>query len=58
MLCRGPWFNETLVQVDPRLHVDWKVEEGESVTVGQTVCEIPGPAGSPLTAEWTALNLL
>ncbi|CAN0537950.1 unnamed protein product, partial [Scytosiphon promiscuus] len=51
VLCGRPWFNETVVPADPRLHVDWKVEEGESVPADQTVFEIRGPARSPLTAD-------
>ncbi|WP_224031340.1 carboxylating nicotinate-nucleotide diphosphorylase [Paraburkholderia caribensis] len=58
MLCGRPWFDETLAQVDSRLHVDWKVKEGEVMAAGQTVCEIHGPARSLLTAERTALNFL
>ncbi|MBL3960923.1 carboxylating nicotinate-nucleotide diphosphorylase [Burkholderia sp. KCJ3K979] len=58
VLCGQPWFDETLAQVDSRLDVNWKVEEGASMTAGQTVCEIRGPARSLLTAERTALNFL
>ncbi|MBW9105018.1 carboxylating nicotinate-nucleotide diphosphorylase [Paraburkholderia phenoliruptrix] len=58
VLCGRPWFDETLSQVDSRLRVSWKVEEGASMAPGQTVCEIQGPARSLLTAERTALNFL
>lgn len=58
VLCGRPWFDETLAQVDSRLHVDWRVDEGEVMAAGQTVCRIRGPARSLLTAERTALNFL
>ncbi|WP_269502263.1 carboxylating nicotinate-nucleotide diphosphorylase [Burkholderia sp. IMCC1007] len=58
VLCGRPWFDETLLQVDPRIAVEWCVDEGERMREGQTVCRIAGPARGVLTAERTALNFL
>jgi len=58
VLCGRPWFDETLTQVDSRLRVEWRTEEGSFMRAGDTVCEISGPARSLLTAERTALNFL
>lgn len=58
VLCGRPWFDETLVQIDERLRVDWLVQEGAHMDAGQTVCRIVGPARGMLTAERTALNFL
>ncbi|WP_269510743.1 carboxylating nicotinate-nucleotide diphosphorylase [Burkholderia sp. IMCC1007] len=58
VLCGRPWFDETLLQVDARIAVEWFVDEGEPMCAGQTVCKIAGPARGVLTAERTALNFL
>lgn len=58
VLCGRPWFDETLVQIDDRLQVDWFVQEGAQMDADQTVCRIVGPARGILTAERTALNFL
>lgn len=58
VLCGRPWFDETLVQIDERLRVDWFVQEGAHVDPNQTICRIAGPARGILTAERTALNFL
>ncbi|GAB3626203.1 Nicotinate-nucleotide pyrophosphorylase [carboxylating] [Pandoraea terrae] len=58
VLCGRPWFDETLLQVDPHITIAWFVEEGASMREGQAVCRIAGPARSMLTAERTALNFL
>ncbi|RQR31484.1 carboxylating nicotinate-nucleotide diphosphorylase [Burkholderia sp. Bp9143] len=58
VLCGRPWFDETLLQVDPRIAVEWFADEGERMREGQIVCRIAGPARGLLTAERTALNFL
>ncbi|SIT36674.1 Nicotinate-nucleotide pyrophosphorylase (carboxylating) [Paraburkholderia piptadeniae] len=58
LLCGRPWFDETLLQTDPRIAVEWFVGEGEWMREGQAVCKIAGPARGMLTAERTALNFL
>ena len=58
VLCGIPWFEETLVQVDVRLGVEWFAEEGARMEAGQAVCRIVGPVRGILTAERTALNFL
>lgn len=58
VLCGRPWFDETLVQIDERLRVDWFVQEGAHMQADQAVCRIVGPARGILTAERTALNFL
>jgi nicotinate-nucleotide pyrophosphorylase (carboxylating) len=58
VLCGRPWFDETLLQADARIEVEWFVDEGEPMRAGQAVCRIAGPARAMLTAERTALNFL
>lgn len=58
VLCGRPWFDETLLQVDNRIVVNWFVDEGAPMNPGTPVCQIAGPARSILTAERTALNFI
>lgn len=58
VLCGQPWFNAVFAQLDPRVKVEWLLEEGALVEAGSLLCQINGPARALLTGERTALNLL
>ena len=58
VLCGRPWFDAVLRQVDARLRVHWRADEGALLVPNSTVCSIDGPARGLLTAERTALNFL
>lgn len=58
IICGLAWVNACFQQVDARVNIDWKVNEGERVLANQELCEISGPARSLLTAERCALNFL
>ena len=45
-------------QVDSALSLEFHVQDGQKVSVGDVVCEITGSAQSILTGERTALNFL
>jgi nicotinate-nucleotide pyrophosphorylase (carboxylating) len=49
---------ETLHQVDPSLHLQFDLDDGDRVVAGSVVAELGGPLRSLLTAERTALNFL
>jgi nicotinate-nucleotide pyrophosphorylase (carboxylating) len=49
---------EVFRRVDPNLHVDLLQSDGTTLTAGETLLEIRGPAASILTAERVALNFL
>jgi nicotinate-nucleotide pyrophosphorylase (carboxylating) len=49
---------EALSQVDPSLHVQWDVEDGDQLLAGSVIGVVGGSLRSLLTAERTALNLL
>ncbi|MDT8409326.1 MAG: carboxylating nicotinate-nucleotide diphosphorylase [Wenzhouxiangellaceae bacterium] len=49
---------ETFGQVDSRIKLNWRLDDGDRVTGGQVMAELSGPARSILTAERTALNFL
>ncbi len=58
VLCGAPWFEGAMLQVDPRLRIDWHAAEGDLLEADTVVCSITGPARSLMTAERPALNFL
>mgnify|MGYP001829104732 FL=1 len=58
VLCGRPWFDETFAQLDPSIVVDWSATDGDTLSPGQTVCRVQGPAAPLLTGERTALNFI
>ena len=58
VLCGGPWFEAVFTLLDPTVHINWLVGEGDQVLANEVICKLIGPARSLLTGERTALNLL
>ncbi len=58
VLCGAPWFEGAMLQVDPRIRIDWHVAEGDLMEADTVVCSIAGPARSLMTAERPALNFM
>jgi nicotinate-nucleotide pyrophosphorylase (carboxylating) len=58
ILCGQFWAHETLRQVDPRITIDWLINDGEPLAVNSCVATLSGPARTLLTAERTLLNFL
>lgn len=58
VLCGTAWFDEVFRQVDKRVSIDWTAHDGDSISSGQTLCILRGPARALLTGERTALNFL
>ncbi len=58
VLCGGPWFEAVFALLDPTVHINWLVDEGDQVSANELICKLTGPARSLLTGERTALNLL
>ena len=58
VLSGQPWFNGVFRRLDPEVRLFWLAEDGESLSAGQTVCEIKGNARALLSAERPALNFL
>jgi nicotinate-nucleotide pyrophosphorylase (carboxylating) len=58
VLCGAPWFEAVMVQLDPRIQIDWRYAEGAMMTADSEVCVIEAPARTLLTAERAALNFL
>ena len=58
VICGRPWFDEVFRQIDPRVGIEWPVDEGDLVDAGALLCRLAGPARALLTGERTALNFL
>jgi nicotinate-nucleotide pyrophosphorylase (carboxylating) len=58
VLCGKPWFEDVFHQLDERVEIAWKCEEGSEIAPDQVICHLSGPARSLLTGERTALNFL
>ena len=50
--------HEALRQIDPTLHIEWHLDDGQQILAGATIAEVGGCLRSILTAERTALNLM
>jgi nicotinate-nucleotide pyrophosphorylase (carboxylating) len=53
-----PYVDEVFRQVDPSVHVEWHVADGNRVEPNQLLYRLHGPARALLTGERTALNFL
>jgi len=58
VLCGAPWFEGVMKQLDPRIRIEWRYAEGDSMSADSEVCAIEAPARPLLTAERSALNFL
>ncbi|HEX7634778.1 MAG TPA: carboxylating nicotinate-nucleotide diphosphorylase [Noviherbaspirillum sp.] len=58
VLCGAPWFEGVMKQLDARIRIEWRYEEGALMTADSEVCAIEAPARALLTAERAALNFL
>lgn len=52
------WVNQVFDQLDPTVNIEWKVEDGESVSANDVLFTLSGSARSLLTGERAALNFL
>ena len=58
VICGQPWFDATILKLDPAAKVAWTVAEGMHVPAGTRVCVVSGNARALLAAERVALNFL
>ncbi len=58
VLCGRAWVEETYLQLDSGVTLDWQVEDGDFVKAGATLVTLSGNSRSLLTGERTALNFL
>jgi nicotinate-nucleotide pyrophosphorylase (carboxylating) len=53
-----PWFDACMHKLDPDVHIEWHVQDGERVAPGSILCDIRGLARAVVSAERSALNFL
>ena len=58
ILCGMAFASEAFRQTDPACQLDWLLADGDSLSAGDELCRIQGPARALLTAERTALNFI
>ena len=58
VLCGIAWFERCFKKLDPAIHIDWRVADGDRIEADQLLCTLRGPARALLTGERTALNFL
>jgi len=58
VICGTAWFDAVFRQLEPGIHIDWQVGDGDAIAPNQTLCRLHGPARAILTGERTALNFL
>ena len=58
ILCGMAFASEAFRQTDPAGQVDGLLSDGDSLSAGDELCRIQGPARALLTAERTALNFI
>ena len=58
ILCGMAFASEAFRQTDLACQLDWLFSDGDSLSAGDELCRIQGPARALLTAERTALNFI
>ncbi len=58
VICGIAWFDEAFRQLEPRVQIRWRAQDGAQVAADTVLCELEGPARAILTGERTALNFL
>ncbi len=58
VICGRAWFDEAFRQIDARVAITWRVNDGDRVGPGDCLCRIEGPTRALLTGERTAMNFL
>ncbi len=58
ILCGVEWFNQSFLQLDKLIDIQWYFNDGDSVAANDILCTLKGNTRSLLTGERTALNFL
>ena len=58
VICGIPYVEACFQQLDPRVRIDWRVGEGDSIQASQVLFAMDGPARALLSGERCALNFL
>lgn len=58
VFCGLDWFEETYRQIDPDIHIDWSVDDGDRIEPDQVLCTISGSSQKIVSGERAALNFV
>jgi nicotinate-nucleotide pyrophosphorylase (carboxylating) len=58
VLAGSAWFDACFQRLDPSVHIEWQLRDGQRATAGAVICQLSGRARSLVTAERSALNFL
>ncbi|MDN5924095.1 MAG: carboxylating nicotinate-nucleotide diphosphorylase [Xanthomonadales bacterium] len=58
VICGAPWFDACLRELDPDMHIEWLVNDGDHVAADTLLCHLQGRARALLSGERSALNFL
>ena len=58
VICGVEFANLCFFSIDPKIQINWNVEDGSMVSPGEIICKIYGFAKTIVTAERVALNFL
>jgi nicotinate-nucleotide pyrophosphorylase (carboxylating) len=58
VVCGRPWFDACHRALDPRVRIDWHVQDGDRVAAGTVLATLLGRARALVSGERAALNFL
>jgi nicotinate-nucleotide pyrophosphorylase (carboxylating) len=58
VLCGQAWVDRVFTELDPSIVLDWQAADGDSISAGDQLFTVSGPARGLLTGERSALNFL
>ncbi|UJF19625.1 carboxylating nicotinate-nucleotide diphosphorylase [Vibrio sp. SS-MA-C1-2] len=58
VFCGKMWADEVFKQLGGQVSITWFVDDGDTVTPNETLCELTGPAHVLLTGERNAMNFI
>ncbi|QIL85895.1 carboxylating nicotinate-nucleotide diphosphorylase [Vibrio sp. HDW18] len=58
VFCGQLWADEVFKQLGGQVHIEWQVQDGDTLTPNQTLCSLTGPARILLTGERSAMNFI
>jgi nicotinate-nucleotide pyrophosphorylase (carboxylating) len=58
IVCGRPWFDACHRALDPGVHIDWRVAEGDHVPAGTVLATLQGRARALVSAERASLNFM
>jgi nicotinate-nucleotide pyrophosphorylase (carboxylating) len=58
IICGAPFVNAVFAKIDPKININWLVQDADQVHEKQILCKLYGSTRSLLTGERVALNFL